>query len=207
MDIKVRIIGIVGSASKNGATEFAMKIILDAANKMGATTELIHLRDYDLPIAVRYSKDEMPERQKQDLEKFQSKFLNTEGIILGSPEYHGSMSGVLKNAIDNLGFDQFKGKIIGLLGVSGGEMGATNTLNHLRLIGRNLHAWVIPKQVSIGKARDKFDSEGNCLDDKIEGRLRELGEEVAKFSFLHNSKKISEFVDLWMGSQENPGGD
>ncbi len=207
MTDQVKIIGIVGSVSKDSSTRKAMKIVLDEAAKRGALTELVDLREYDLPIAVRYSNDEMPEHHRQALEKFKSKFDGAVGIILGSPEYHGSMTGVLKNAIDNLGFDQFQGKIVGLLGTAGGEMGATNTLNHLRLVGRNLHSWVLPKQVSIGKASSKFDDNGTCLDERIEKRLRELGCEVAKFSYLHHSKEISKFVDMWLGSQENPGGD
>ena len=42
-----------------------------------------------------------------------------EGIILGTPEYHGGFSGVLKNALDLMGFDEFEGKMMGLVGVSG----------------------------------------------------------------------------------------
>jgi len=45
------------------------------------------------------------------------------GIILGTPEYLGSYSGVLKNALDLMGFEEFEGKMLGLLGVSGGAMG------------------------------------------------------------------------------------
>jgi NAD(P)H-dependent FMN reductase len=43
------------------------------------------------------------------------------GIIIGTAEYHGGYSGVLKNALDLMGFAEFEGKTIGLLGVSGGE--------------------------------------------------------------------------------------
>ena len=57
-------------------------------------------------------------------------------IIWGTPEYHGGPSGVLKNALDLMGFDEFQGKVVGLVGTSGGEMGATNALNSPRpLVG------------------------------------------------------------------------
>jgi NAD(P)H-dependent FMN reductase len=48
--------------------------------------------------------------------------------IAGTPLYHGSYSGVLKNAIDPMGFHEFEDKMVGLVGVSGGRMGAGNAL-------------------------------------------------------------------------------
>lgn len=53
------------------------------------------------------------------------------GIILGTPEYHGSFSGVLKNAIDLTGFKELEARIVGLAGVSGGRPGAVNALKEL----------------------------------------------------------------------------
>jgi FMN reductase len=61
-------------------------------------------------------------------------------IILVTPEYHGGYSGVLKNALDLMGFDEFEGKMLGLVGVSGGRMGAFGARNSLREVGRALHA-------------------------------------------------------------------
>ncbi len=52
-----------------------------------------------------------------------------EGIILGTPEYHGGFSGVLKNALDLMGFDEFEVKMMGLVGVEGGGMGVLDALS------------------------------------------------------------------------------
>jgi multimeric flavodoxin WrbA len=57
-----------------------------------------------------------------------------QGIILATPEYHGGYSGVLKNALDLMGFEEFEGKVRGLVGVSGGGMGAFGSLNNLRAV-------------------------------------------------------------------------
>ena len=59
---------------------------------------------------------------------------------------------MLKNALDLMGFDEFEGKMIGLVGVSGGAMGAFEALNSLRNIGRALHAWVVPEQAAVPEA-------------------------------------------------------
>jgi FMN reductase len=50
-------------------------------------------------------------------------------------------AGVLKNALDLMGFEEFEGKVVGLVAVSGGAMGGLSALNGLRDISRALHAW------------------------------------------------------------------
>ena len=129
-----------------------------------------------------------------------------QGIILGTPEYHGSLSGVLKNALDLMGFDEFQGKMLGLVGVSGGKMGALHALDSLRTIGRALHAWVIPEQVSIPMAWKRFDRQGNLTDRELEERIKEVGRQVARFAYLHSSETAQEFLTMWESAPENPGG-
>lgn len=128
------------------------------------------------------------------------------GIILGTPEYHGGFSGVLKNALDLMGFDEIEGKMIGLVGVSGGAMGAANALDSLRTIGRALHAWLIPEQASIAEAWKVFDESGKMKNADLEDRVREVGRKVARFAYLHTSEKAQEFLRAWEGAPINPGG-
>jgi azobenzene reductase len=70
-----------------------------------------------------------------------------DGIILCSPEYHGAMSGALKNALDFLSSDQFEHKPVALIAVAGGGKGGINALNNMRTVMRSLHANAIPKQL------------------------------------------------------------
>ena len=67
-----------------------------------------------------------------DVFRLRTEVKEAEGVILGTPEYHGSFSGVLKNALDLMGFDEFEGKMIGLVGVSGGRMGACVTFGGMK---------------------------------------------------------------------------
>ena len=117
-----------------------------------------------------------------------------QGIILGTPEYHGGYSGVLKNALDLMGFEEFEGKMVGLVGVSGGAMGAFGAMNSLREIGRALHAWVIPGQASIPQAWQEFDEAGNLKDAELNKRVRAVGRQVARFAYLHGSCEANEFL-------------
>ncbi|MCY3413834.1 MAG: NAD(P)H-dependent oxidoreductase [Candidatus Heimdallarchaeota archaeon] len=177
-----RVIAIAGSLRTVSYTRYALAIALDAAAKLGADTELIDLKDYDLMFCEQYDNEEdFPD----DVFRFRKKVAEADGIILGTPEYHGSFSGVLKNAIDLLGRNEFDNKLVGLIGVAGGSIGATNSLNGLRQVTRHLHAWTIPNHVSIPRASKKFDKEGNCLDESIEKRIREIGEIIVKYGKLH----------------------
>jgi NAD(P)H-dependent FMN reductase len=129
-----------------------------------------------------------------------------QGILLGTPEYHGSFSGVLKNALDLMGFAEFEGKMIGLIGVSAGRTGAFDALASLRNVGRALHAWVVPEQVSIPNASKAFDAHGHLKEPVLEKRLRQVGSRVAEFARLHEHGRAREFVETWEAAVENPGG-
>ena len=112
----------------------------------------------------------------------------------------------MKNALDLMSFEEFEGKMIGLVGVSGGNLGAINALNSLRTIGRNLHAWVLPQQVSIPEAEKYFDADGQPNDPELKARLLEIGQLIAKFAAFHEIQKDQEFIKLWEGLPFNPGG-
>ncbi|MCS6845176.1 MAG: NAD(P)H-dependent oxidoreductase [Caldilineales bacterium] len=199
----IRVVAICGSLRRDSHTRKALRLALAGAAELGAETKLLDLRDYELVFCDGDTEDEdLPEgvqRLKQEVQA-------AHGIILGTPEYHGGYSGVLKNALDLMGFAEFEGKMIGLLGVSGGSMGAVNSLTSLRAVGRALHAWVLPEEVSIPRAGQQFDAEGNLTDPRLAERVRELGRQVARFAFLHTSEQALEFLRAWENAPYNPGG-
>ena len=116
-----------------------------------------------------------------------------------------SLSGVIKNALDLMSFDEFEGKMIGLVGVSGGRMGAFDALNTLRNVGRALHAWVIPEQASVPEAWNIFTKDGKISDPQYETRLKEVGRQVVRFARLHKCENALEFLRNWQTAQANPG--
>jgi FMN reductase len=199
----VRVIGLSGSLREGSYTRMAIKLALSGASEIGVETELVDLRTYDLAFADgRKDGSSYP----PDVHRLRATVRDAQGIILGTPEYHGGLSGTLKNAIDLMGFDEFEGKVVGLIGVSGGKMGALNALMSLRTIGRSLHAWVIPEQVSIAEGWRLFDAQGRLKDAGLMNALTGLGKQVARFAFLHSSEQVREFVRLWEGAPANPGG-
>jgi NAD(P)H-dependent FMN reductase len=196
-------VGLSGSLRPGSYTRKAVRIALEGAEEAGAETRLLDLREYDLPFSSGIPKDRS---YPPDVFRLREDIQNADGVIIGSPEYHGGMSGVLKNAIDLMGFKEFEGKMIGLVGVSGGLMGASNALVSLRNVGRALHAWVTPDQVSIPQAWRKFDKDGEINDETIRKRLRRLGQKVAHYSSLHASDNEKAFLKEWQAAPKNPGG-
>ena len=203
-ETSVRITGICGSLRNGSYTRMAVDIALQGAAELVAQTQLIDLRDYTL---IFCDGKEEESGYPDDVFRLREEVKAAQGIILGTPEYHGGISGVLKNALDLMGFDEFEGKLVGLVGVSGGQMGALNALNSLRTIGRSLHAWVIPEQASVPQAWEFFDKEGNLTDSSLEERIKEVGRQMARFTYLHTSEKSMEFLRLWEGAAPNPGGE
>jgi NAD(P)H-dependent FMN reductase len=196
----VRIAGISGSRRPGSYTRMAVDAALHGAAEVNATTELIDLAEFELAFAGADG-DKGP-----DFERLSRAVKEADGIILGTPEYHGSFSGVLKNALDLMGFDEFEGKMIGLVGVSGGAMGAFEALNNLRNVGRALHAWVVPQQASVPEAWKVFDKSGAAKDARIADRIKEVGRQVARFARLHKCAADNEFLKKWEEAPSNPGG-
>lgn len=199
---QLEVAGLCGSLREGSLTRRALAVALQGAEEAGARTRMIDLRDYEL-IFCDGKQDESA--YPPDVFRLRHDVQRAKGIILGSPEYHGSFSGVLKNALDLMGFEEFEGKMVGLVGVSGGQAGA-HGLTGLRSIGRTLHAWVIPEQVSIAEAWKVFDAAGNLKDPEIERRLKEVGRQVVRFARLHDAEKALEFLKDWEGAPPNPGG-
>src|SRR5712692_7727105 len=161
--VEVLVIGLAGSLRSGSNTRTAVAYALEGAVEEGAKVSLLDLAAFSLPFLGRSRELS----NVKAVEGFRAALRASDGIVLGSPEIHGSVSGVLKNALDLTGTDEFEGKMVGLVGVAGGRMGATETLNHLRIIGRSLHAWVVPNQASIGDSGTAFDFHGRPIDPEV----------------------------------------
>jgi len=111
---------------------------------------------------------------------FKAEAAEADGFLLGSPEYHGSLSGLLKNALDFLYLDQTEDKWAALVGTAGGRQGASATLNAMRIIARALRLWVIHDQVSIASAHKVLNGSGAFTDEEIENRLQGLGAKLVE---------------------------
>jgi NAD(P)H-dependent FMN reductase len=105
----IRITGVCGSLSADGATRKALEIALKGAAEYNAETALLELRDFNLVFYGSVPQDEYP----PDVLQLRQALRDSQGIILATPEYHGSLTGALKNMLDLMSIEDFETKIIG----------------------------------------------------------------------------------------------
>ncbi|MBD2102460.1 NADPH-dependent FMN reductase [Leptolyngbya sp. FACHB-261] len=178
---QVKIVGISGSLRPDSHTYQALNFAAQRVASLGASVEVLDLRTLTLPFCDgldNYS--EYP-----DVEKLRRTVKQANGLILATPEYHGSLSGVLKNALDLMSFEQLDGKVVGAISVLGGEQNS-NALNDLRLIVRWVHGWVIPEQIAVGRAWQAFDQNGQIKDEKLRQRFDDFAR-----SLVENTRKLN----------------
>ncbi len=195
IDPPLQILAVCGSLNAMSRTKMALSLALQGAREYGADTRLITLRDYELVFYGAVDEADYP----PDVFRLREEIKKSDGIIFGSPEYHGSMSGTLKNMLDLMSQEHLEGKIVGLVGVAGGHMGAINSLNTMRIIGRNMHFWVLPQEVSVADSSTTFNDDGTVNDPAIEQRLLDMGRQVVKFASLQRSVRNTDFMKMWEG--------
>jgi NAD(P)H-dependent FMN reductase len=123
--------------------------------------------------------------EQGDAEQLLDVVRRADGVILGSPVYHGSYSGAIRNVHDYCSFDEYEDTVVGLLATAGGGSFAS-TLDHLRITVRGVHGRVIPHQVGIRNASDQFEAaedtpDGRAfVDDDLRDRVERLGRELVE---------------------------
>ncbi len=174
----IKIVALCGSLGDDSSTRRACELALETARESGAQTELVDLRAWKLPFAASgFAPNEWP-----DAARLNELVRSCDGMIWATPEYHGSFSGVLKNALDLGSFDEYRGRAVALLGVAGGAIGATQSLSHLRGIARTLHTICINEQISIARSYSAFDSNGRIEDEKLAAGLRHMAVQLVRWS-------------------------
>ncbi|MBD2568398.1 NADPH-dependent FMN reductase [Anabaena lutea] len=176
----VKIVGIGGSLRPGSYTQLGLQVAAQRVAALGAEVEILDLQQMQLPFCN--GGKEYPEYP--DVQRLRDTVANADGLILATPEYHGSVSGVIKNALDLMTFDQLSGKVAGLISILGGQVNS-NALNDLRVILRWVHGWVIPEQIAIGQAYSAFSPEGKLLDEKLSQRFDQFAQ-----SLVDNTRKL-----------------
>lgn len=187
----LKFVGIAGSLRSGSYSQLALNAAAQRVEALGAKVEVLDLRSLNLPFCN--GGDEYPDYP--DVEKLRQAFHQADGIILATPEYHGSISGVLKNALDLMSFDQLSGKVTGLISVLGGQSNS-NALNDLRVIMRWVHAWTIPEQVAVGQAWKAFGEDGTLTDANLAKRFDGFAQSLVESTYklrgnAHQDKAVA----------------
>ncbi len=114
------------------------------------------------------------------------------GVIIATPEYHGTYAAMTKHMIENLGFPSvLSGKPVALLGVAAGVIGAIESLEALRGVLSHVGAIVLPAPVSVAGVQRVFDEDGKVLDEGTEKRVRGVATALVHYIEDHVCPKFT----------------
>jgi FMN reductase len=190
---KPYIVGLAGALRANSSTEKAVRLALKAAQSAGASTCMLAGPDLDLPMFTPERGERAPAAQRLIAELRRS-----DGVILGSPGYHGSLSGLLKNALDyaeDLREDTpayLHGRAVGCVVTAAGWQAGGATLASLRSVIHALRGWPTPLGVAINTSEPVFDLSGGCLSARVQEQLSMLAGQVVEFALLAGRCRNSE---------------
>ncbi len=160
------ILVISGSRRAGNNTEKALRVALDELERGGEKIEVVRVGEgWQFPLPGDTA-------GADDGERLREKVLAAKGLLIATPEYHGSISSTLKLIIDNLGFPStLEGKTVAIMGVAMGPS-ADNALAHLRHIVTHVGGSVLPVESSVGGVHKKFGEDGACLEPEVEASIR-----------------------------------
>ena len=186
MPDKPLIVGIGGTIGAVSSTERALRIALDAVEREGFATRLFGGEDmarlplYDPRATSRTSQER----------EFVDAVRKASGVIIASPGYHGSLSGVVKNALDLLeetakdDRPYLADMPVGLFATAYGWQATGSTIAALRSIVHALRGWPTPFAAAINTQVTQFDGQGGATDPAVVEQLCLIGRQVARFAPL-----------------------
>ena len=175
----VRVVGLGGSMRAASTSRTALQAALEGAAADGADTQLIWVRDLELPLYTAERAIPAAAHQLADTA------YSCDAMIWSSPTYQGSVSGSFKNALDWLILlaerdpPYLSNKPVGLVATAGGIQGL-QAVNSMDFIARALRAWSVPLVLPVPQSWHSFDPDGQLIDQAIAAQLRALGAEVVR---------------------------
>ena len=181
--VTVSVVGIGGSLREDSQSERALRIALGGAEEAGAKVTMISGSDLVLPFYDPAVVDRPPVARRL-IEELR----HADGVVLVSPGYHGTISGLVKNALDYLedlredGRVYLDGRAVGCVAAASGWQAAVTTLTALRSIVHSLRGWPTPLGAAVNSAEVVFGPAGECSNPEVATALRTIGLQVVEFA-------------------------
>ncbi len=169
-----KIVTISGTSRPNNFTFRALNIVNEELQKIGIKPVMFDARELSLSFPGHSATG--------DEKRLKTAVKEAAGIILATPEYHGTFAAMTKLIIENLGFPSaLSGKPIALIGVANGKIGAIKSLEQLKGVCSHVGAIVIPGSISIAGVQQVFDDNGQCTDEKTKQSLQDVAHSLLNF--------------------------
>lgn len=181
---QIKIVGIGGTTKPGSSTERALVACLTEAEALGAATTAF-LGD-ELTALPHYTEDESDRTELA--KRFVDAMREADGIIIASPAYHGTVSGLVKNALDYtqdmMGDARvyFQDRAVGCISTGYGWQGIITTLVAMRSVVHGLRGWPTPLGACVNSLDKPFGPDGDVTDEKVLFQLRTVAAEVVDFA-------------------------
>ena len=168
----MRILAISGSLRRGSHNTS----LLRAAGELLSPLDTLELWE-GLREVPPYDQDDDVEPAPPAVAAFRAAVASADAVLIATPEYNSSIPGALKNALDwasrPFATNAFRNKPVAVIGSSSGVFGAVWAQAELRKVLAAMGARVAEVEVAVGRAADKFDEDGNLLDDAVRQELRD----------------------------------
>jgi FMN reductase len=188
----IRIIAFGGTLTPGSSTSKALDIACRSAESAGAIITRFGFEEFrQLPFYLTVPSAEVPVARR-----FIQALREAEGVLIASPGWHGSVPGLLKNALDyleDMAQDDppyLDGRAVGLIATAYGNQAACSTLNALRTIVHALRGWPTPLGAAVNCSGGIF-RDGTCSDEAILRQLQTIGVQVVEFAKMQRLARIA----------------
>lgn len=173
MKATFNVLGVAGSTRKGSYSARALAIALEHVKKQGAEVRMLELNKTVLPL---YNPNAPASKE---VEQAAEAVAWADAFILASPDYHGSMSGALKNFLDHF-YEEFAGKVFGYV-VASHEKGLT-VMDQMRTAVRQCYGWSMPYGVSVNGPQDMTGDE--IVNARLSKRLQMMSRDLVVYGKL-----------------------
>lgn len=177
------VVGVGGTLRANSSTERALRHCLASVERQGGRTKLYCGDDIELPMYNPHD----PARTDKAVELIDA-LREADAVVVGSPGYHGGISGLVKNALDYIEDMRSDSRVYlddkpwGCISCAYGWQAAVGTMDQLRAVGHALRAWPTPLGVAINSADQIWDEAGTLVDAGVRAQLELLASQVLAFA-------------------------
>src|ERR1700676_426405 len=169
------LLGVSGSLREKSRTALAVRRLLDFAEEHGAETRILDLRAIELPLYRPDGPGGSAAEQRLGADMHWAS-----AVVLASPDYHGSMSGTMKNFL-HYNWEECAGKVFGYICPSH-EKGLT-VMDHLRTVVRQCYRWSMPYGVAFDGRAD-FGAGTTLQNPRVEQRLKMMARDLVVYGTL-----------------------
>ena len=189
---QMHILGIAGSMRQGSYSTQVLKMVLEESKKYKTDTQILELRHANLPIYDPSASNESNNNNNNnDIERVSNALKWADSIVLSSPDYHGSMSGAMKNFLDYF-WEEFAGKTFGYI-VASHEKGLT-AVDQMRTAIRQCYGWSMPYNISINGEKD-FNSKRAIVNSVLMNRIKILARDLSVYGKLIRNQFLMDIAN------------